>query len=66
MNIKDQVPSRCWYYMLEWNDKNNWKMMQDMFDKIKLHELTLQEFWQIFNYATQKDVEDLLQLSQQK
>lgn len=65
-NIKDLVPSRCWYYMLDWNEKDNWKCMNTLCGKTRSLDLTLQEFWQMFNWATQQDVKELLELSKTK
>lgn len=54
-SLKDKVPSRCYYYMLDWNDQNEKKEMFDSYGKMRLADLTEVEFWSLFKYATQKD-----------
>lgn len=53
--LKEQVPSRCWYYLLEWNDKDDWATMQENFFTKKLRDLTTEQFWELFKIATDKD-----------
>jgi hypothetical protein len=49
------VPDYCWYYLLAFNDKDNWKLLYEMFGVMKLHVLTYEQFWQLFEAATRQD-----------
>lgn len=55
----NEVSSRTYYYLLEFNDKDNWKFMVTNFNKMKLHELNLDEYRQLFEYATKNDYDNL-------
>ena len=54
-NVKDRVPARCWYYLLEFNDLDGWETMWRMFSKERLLDLTFNEFWELFYKATGED-----------
>jgi len=54
--LKDKVLGRCYYYLLDFNEYDNWETIIKMFNKTKLNELTVEEFWQLFKVATQKDL----------
>lgn len=47
-----KVPSRIYYYLLDWNDQDNWKYVTTFFDKTKLHTLTAEQFKELFKHAT--------------
>jgi hypothetical protein len=53
---KIDVPDRCWYYLLDFNDRDNWKLIQEISGQLKLHGLTHEQFWKLFEAATQKDI----------
>lgn len=53
--IKDLVPSRCWYYLLDFNDKDNWETISREFNTKKLSELTLPQFYSLFEMANIRD-----------
>ena len=55
---KEDVPDRCWYYLLDFNDRNNWELIHEVSGQIKLHGLTKEQFWKLFELATQKDLAD--------
>lgn len=52
-----EVSARTWYYLLTWNDFNNWQVMQKEFDKIKLHDLTFPEYKKLWKIATDLETE---------
>lgn len=54
-SLKEQVPSRCYYYLLDFNDGNNWELMREMFNIDRLNLLTLEQFWKLFKAVTEKD-----------
>lgn len=56
--VKNSVPARCWYYLLEFNDRDRWETMHEMFGVIKLHSLTQEQFWKLFRRATEIDAHD--------
>ena len=35
------VAARTWYYLLDWNDRDNFRFMHEMFDKKRLMDLTI-------------------------
>lgn len=54
-----QVPSGIYYYLLDWNEKNRWDYMQRNFEKMRLCDLNLREFKQLFLFATSEDYKNL-------
>lgn len=54
--VKEKVPAHCWYYILAFNDQDNWKLMGKMMPTIKLHELSERQFWELFYEATKQDL----------
>lgn len=50
-----QIPSRIWYYLLDFNDRNDWQIMESIADTNKLSELTAQQLRDLFITATQID-----------
>ena len=54
-----QVKSNIYYYLLDFNESDNWEFIRTNFNKYKLHELTITEFTQLFQYVTNKDIEYL-------
>lgn len=50
------VPDRCWYYLLDFNDRDRWETMIENFNKERLGELTHEEFWKLFKMATEKEI----------
>lgn len=51
-----EVPSRCWHYLLDFNDRDNWKTLREVFDVNSLSLLEEVQFWELFKIATQKDL----------
>jgi diadenosine tetraphosphate (Ap4A) HIT family hydrolase len=56
MTLKDRVPARCYYYLLDFNDRNGWDLLVSKFGKKRLADLTEEEFWQLFKEATEVDM----------
>jgi len=46
-----EVPSRTYYYLLDFNEANKWRYMFDNFSKSRLCDLTAPEYWKLFGYA---------------
>jgi len=53
------VLSRTYYYLLDFNDMDNWKTILTLFNKNKLCELTLNEYRQLFKVASTYDYRTL-------
>ena len=53
------VSSRTYYYLLDFNDNDNWTYMQKHFNKTKLKDLTVKEYIQLFEHATTADKRSL-------
>lgn len=54
-----QVDPRTFYYLLDFNDRDNWKFISTFFNKMKLSDLTKEEYWQLFEHVTKVDLETL-------
>jgi hypothetical protein len=50
------VTSRSYYYLLDFNEYDNWEYMRNTFNTCKLHELTLDQYKLMFIHATNKDI----------
>ena len=57
-----EVPSRCWYYLLDFNDRNRKELICSMFLTDKLHCLTFKEFWELFKAATEQEIKRSLKI----
>ena len=51
-----EVSDRSYYFLLDWNDENNWKFIGETFYKTKLKDLTIDEYEKLFEYATNFDL----------
>lgn len=58
VGVKDKVPHRCWYYLLDFGGRDEWKILKEFYGVEKLHELTLAKFWNYFHVATQSDIQN--------
>jgi len=54
---KKQVTSRSYYYLLDFNDHDNWETISSMFGVMKLSQLTLKEYQQLFKQVTSREFE---------
>lgn len=54
------VPSRCWYYLLDFNDRTNRKFIVEMFPESqgRLSLLEGTEFWELFKFATEFEIKN--------
>lgn len=55
-----QVPARTYYYLLDFNERYNKEAMLQMFGKNRLCDLTIEEYKQLFEHATEVDKVSLL------
>lgn len=51
-----EVPSRCFYYLLEWNEQNNWELIQSISNQQSLTNLNHEQFWTLFRMAVNADI----------
>ena len=51
-----EVSVRSYYYLLDWNEVNDWKYIAEEFGKTKLNELTRVEYKRLFNKATTSEM----------
>ena len=49
------VPDRTWYYLLDYNEQDEWKTIYEQFKKNRLLDLTKEEYWKLFEIATKQD-----------
>ena len=56
INGNIEVSSRSYYYLLDWNEKDEWVYIHAQYNKGSLKDLTIEEYKQLFNYATQCDL----------
>lgn len=54
-----EVLDRQYYYLLDWNEQDNWNYMSRTFGKIRLCDLTLIEFKRLFLHAVNEDYKRL-------
>lgn len=50
-----QVSSKSYYYLLEFNEEDNWQFISSQFGKCKLKDLTIKEYRLLFNLAAQEE-----------
>ena len=50
-----EVNSRGYYYLLDWNEQDNWNTILILFNTAKLHELTISQYKELFKIATESD-----------
>lgn len=46
---------RTWYYLLDFNDSDNWSTISSKFGTNKLAELTHEQYWELFGIASSFD-----------
>lgn len=52
------VPSRM-YYLLDFNERDDWNYISEMFNASKLKKLDSGQFLELFYYATKSDMENV-------
>jgi hypothetical protein len=56
------VPERVWYYLLDFNDRNNWREMERVCGtRTSLGKLTAKQIANLFEEATKQDLKTLKQ-----
>ena len=55
-----EVSARSYYYLLDWNEMNEKKLIYELFKKSALNQLTIGEYMQLFNAATLMETESLI------
>jgi len=51
-----EVSSRSYYYLLDWSEMNEHEFMYHTFKKIRLSDLTLEEYKAFFKHATESEI----------
>ena len=51
-----EVSERSYYYLLDWNEVNEWEYIAKEFGKSKLKELTRVQYKRLFNKATTSEM----------
>ncbi len=54
-----EISPRVWYYLLDFNDRDNWQIMQTKFNQMRLLDLTKGQIVELFKIATEQDLSDL-------
>lgn len=54
-----QVSSRSYYFLLDFNDRNNWEIMSSLWGVMKLHELTKSQYVYLFKTAMENELKQL-------
>lgn len=54
-----EVPARGYYYLLDWNERDERKTITRLFNTNKLCELELSQYITLFEFATKRDIEEL-------
>jgi len=55
LNDGTKVPARCWYYLLEFGDQDNWDTLNILYKCRKLEELTKSQFYNYLAVAVAAD-----------
>jgi hypothetical protein len=53
-----EVIARAYYYLLDFNDADEWKTISFLYGKNKLNELTNSQFWNLLYVATTHDIKN--------
>ena len=56
------VSARSFYFILDFNDRNNWEIMQGLYGERKLHQLNKQQYTYLFETAIISDLRKLKSL----
>lgn len=54
-----EVSPRSYYYLLDFNDRNEWQYITSVFNKTKLSDLTTEEYKKLFEYATTWELQNM-------
>jgi len=50
------VSSKSYYFLLDFNEINEWNFIQKKFNKNKLKDLTINEYLTLFEHASNKEI----------
>ncbi len=50
-----EVSARSYYYLLDWNEVDEWSTLAEMFGVAKLGELTIDQYTALFQVATSEE-----------
>mgnify|MGYP001569784844 CR=1 FL=1 len=53
-----EVPARVYYYLLDWNERNNWKAIQE-FGLVRLCDCTKEQIVSLFDTASKSDFKEM-------
>lgn len=59
LNDGSIVSSRSYYYLLDWNDQDEHKTLFELYGVMKLSELSLSKYANLFYVATQSEFKNL-------
>jgi len=54
-----EVVPRGYYFLLDWNDQDQWKFMRENFDQSRLCDLNIEQYKRLFKHATANDLNKL-------
>ncbi len=54
-----QVSARGFYFLLDWNDGNNKQVMSNLYDVMRLHELTKHQYIYLMKHAMADELKSL-------
>jgi len=50
------IPARVWYYLLDWNEQDDWQTLRKVYEVDKLRDLDYIDVIQLFQKASSKDI----------
>lgn len=53
------VSSRGFYFLLDWNDRNDKKVMSNLYGEVKLKDLTLHQYLYMMKHAMADEIKNL-------
>lgn len=54
-----EVSARSYYYLLDWNERDNWHFIQTEFNKVRLCDLNRVDYKCLFNKATTQELNQM-------
>lgn len=56
LDTGEYIPSRIYYYLLDFNDSDGWATMRFLFNEVKLHKLSKKQIMELFVHVTVEDL----------
>lgn len=53
------IPPRVWYYLLDWNEQNQWEAIWSWHGTRKLSDLTFHEVVGLYEHAVRTDIQTM-------